>query len=107
MSTNKEDRPRGFTRNALERRRAPWPAAHGGDAKTLQIESLQGRIESKVGFDAKGDPVLEWTLPARRADDTFVKHLENRALQIDEDNWIAKSKRRSIGYNPYDKPPKS
>jgi hypothetical protein len=109
MSSNKEDR-RGVTRNTPERRRAPWPASGGGPAKTLQIESLRGRIDSKVGFDAKGDPVLEWSLPTRRASDNekaFLKHLENRSLGIAEDNWIAKSKRRSVGYNPYDKPPKS
>lgn len=109
MSSNKEDRPRGIAGNSPDRRRAPWPPAGSDDAKTLKIESLKGRVDSKIGFDAKGDPVLEWSLPARRATDNekgFLKHLDNRALQIAEDNWIAKSKRRSIGYNPYDKPSK-
>ena len=110
MSTNKDDRPRGITRNTPERRRAPWPAADQRDAKTLQVESLKGRLDSKIGFDPKGDPVLEWSVPARRASDnekSFLKYLENRSLSVaDDDNWIAKSKRRSIGYNPYDKPPK-
>ena len=48
--------------------------------------------------------------PSRRVGDnakSFLKYLDNRALHIAEDNWIAKSKRRSLGYNPYDKPPKS
>ena len=111
MSTNKDDHPRGKTRNNQpERRRAPWPAADKRDAKPLKIESLAGRLDSKVAFDPKGDPVLEWSAPARRATDSaksFLKHLDNPSLGIAEDNWIAKSKRRSIGYNPYDKPPKS
>jgi hypothetical protein len=108
MSSSKDDRPRDNS-TKIERRRAPWPAANVGEAKTLQVESLQGRLDSKIGFDAKGDPVLEWSLPTRRASDNdqaFLKHLENRALRIEEENWIAKSKRKSIGYNPYDKPPK-
>lgn len=110
MSSNKEDRPRGIAGNPPERRRAPWPAAGSDDAKTLKIESVKGRVDSKIGFDAKGDPVLEWRMPTRRASDnaqTFLKHLDNRALRVDEgESWIAKSKRRSTGYNPYDKPPK-
>ena len=109
MSSNKEDRPRGITNSLPERRRAPWPPVDGDEAKTLQVESLQGRIDSKIGFDAKGDPVLEWSLPARRVGDnakSFLKYLDNRALHIAEDNWIAKAKQRSLGYNPYDKPPK-
>ncbi|HEY7672993.1 MAG TPA: hypothetical protein VIC71_12300 [Gammaproteobacteria bacterium] len=110
MSSNKDDRPRGITKNTAERRRAPWPVADSDDAKSLQVESLQGRVDSKIGFDAKGDPVLEWSLPTRRAGDnakSFLKYLDNRALRIDEDNWLAKWKRKSTpGYNPYDKPPK-
>ena len=109
MSSNKEDRPRSITKEPPERRRAPWPVVDSDDAKTLQLESLQGRIDSKIGFDSKGDPVLEWNVPARRVGDnakTFLKYLDNRSLRVAEDNWIAKSKRRSIGYNPYDKPPK-
>jgi hypothetical protein len=110
MSTNKEDRPRGIARTTPERRRAPWPVADTGDAKALHVESLRVRSDSKIGFDAKGDAVLEWKLPTRRTGDNeraFLKHLENRSLRIEEENWISKSKRRSIGYNPYDKPPKS
>jgi hypothetical protein len=110
MRSNKEDRPRGIARNSPERRRAPWPTAGSGDAKALKIESVRGRVDSKIGFDAKGDAVLEWRLPTRRASDNekaFLEHLDNRALRVDEEeSWIAKSKRRSIGYNPYDKPPK-
>ena len=109
MSSNKEDRPRGITRNPSERRRAAWPATDGDEAKTLHVESLQGRLDSKIGFDAKGDAVLEWSVPARRVSDNakgFLKYLDNRSLRVADDNWIAKSKRRSIGYNPYDKPPK-
>jgi hypothetical protein len=108
MTSNKDDRPRDNARKT-ERRRAPWPTADRADAKKLQVESLHGRLDSKIGFDAKGDPVLEWSLPARRASDNeqaFLKHLENRALRVEEENWISKSKRRSIGYNPYDKPSK-
>ena len=107
MSSNKDDRPRDNTRP--ERRRAPWPPADAGEAKTLHVESLKGRLDSKIRFDAKGDPVLEWNLPTRRSTDNeraFLKHLDNRALRIEEENWISRSKRRSIGYNPYDKPPK-
>jgi hypothetical protein len=105
MSSNKDDHTRDTTRKT-ERRRAPWPTADKGDAKTLHVESLQGRVDSKIGYDAKGDPVLEWALPTRRAGDNeqaFLKHLENRALRIEEENWISKSKRKSTGYNPYDK----
>jgi hypothetical protein len=108
MSSRKDDR-RSDNSKKIERRRAPWPTADSGDAKTLQVDSVRGRLDSKIGFDAKGDPVLEWSLPTRRASDNeqaFLKHLENRALRIEEENWIAKSKRKSIGYNPYDKPPK-
>jgi hypothetical protein len=109
MSTNKDDRPGHKPKITHERRRAPWPAADAGDAKTLQVESLKGRLDSKVGFDAKGDAVFEWSLPTRRSTDNekeFLKHLDNRSLRVEEKNWISKSKRRSIGYNPYDKPPK-
>jgi hypothetical protein len=109
MSSNKDDHTRDTTRKT-ERRRALWPTADSGDAKTLQVDSVRGRLDSKIGFDAKGDPVLEWALPTRRAGDSeqaFLKHLENRALRIEEEkNWISKAKRKSTGYNPYDKPPK-
>jgi hypothetical protein len=109
MSSNKDDRPRDKAKQTPERRRAPWPTAAGADAKALHVESIQGRLDSKIGFDAKGDPVLEWALPTRRAGDSeqaFLKHLENRALRIQEESWISKSKskRKSTGYNPYDKP---
>jgi hypothetical protein len=107
MSSNKDDRPRDKPKTTPERRRAPWPPVEASDAKALQVESLKGRLDSKIGFDAKGDAVLEWSLPTRRATDdekAFLKHLDNRALRVEEENWISKSKRRSLGYNPYDKP---
>jgi hypothetical protein len=71
------------------------------------VGSLKNSMHSKVGFDAKGNPILEWrtTVPARRADDDtvdYLKALDSDSLEI-ADDANAKPKRRPKGYNPYDK----
>jgi hypothetical protein len=80
----------------------------GSKADDLRVESLKGNVYSTVGFDAKGNAILEWRtdIPGRRADDetlNYLKALDSDALHLAEDSGIAEPKSKSSGYNPYDK----
>jgi hypothetical protein len=106
--TSKKDRraPGSGGKERRDRRAAKSSAAK--DAEARRVASLKNSTHSKVGFDAKGNPVLEWrtTEPARRADDDtidYLKCLDSDALEIADESDGAKPKRRPKGYNPYDK----
>jgi hypothetical protein len=105
----------GDADQAKDRRGSRTPAdpdaadPDAADTENLRVESLKGNVYSTVGFDAKGNAILEWRtdLPARRAEDDTVDYLQaldSDALRLAEEPGIAEPKSKSAGYNPYNKP---
>ena len=108
-------RPGSGGASPKERRRPRGDTPAVDDAagsKPLEVRSLKGSAYSIVGYDSKGNPILEWRteLPVRREDDdtmNYLKALDADALQLAaDDEDAAKPAREERGYNPYDKPPK-
>jgi hypothetical protein len=98
-----KDRRRNLNSGPRERRKK-----RSSDPDASGVGSIKDSTHSKVAYDSKGNPILEWRTDehARRADDDtvdYLKALDSAELELADDKDNPKRKPRPKGYNPYDK----